>query len=173
MWSKEESERRIRSAPGYRHSAVDDKTVDEIVVEYVRITGDRVRKPAKRGFIAACAHLHGSRFLELVQAVFERTGTATNLLGIIREMAPEDVDVYLTEGAHPIAAEQSPPYAVSTPNIPFTAGAASERYALPALPQPLDNRPSFSSGTQRRKSGNRPAPEPPNDWSILERAVEK
>jgi hypothetical protein len=47
-----------------------------------------VRRQAQRNLIAACYRVHGDDFLSLVRETFDRTGTATNLLGELRVLPP-------------------------------------------------------------------------------------
>jgi hypothetical protein len=49
-----------------------------------------VRTQPKRNLVAACYRVHGDDFLPLAIETFERTGTATNLLGKLRVREPRD-----------------------------------------------------------------------------------
>jgi hypothetical protein len=62
------------------------------VASYVAITGDPVRTSKKRRLLAVCYRVHGASFLALVRLVFERNGSATNLLGILRSLPPADTE---------------------------------------------------------------------------------
>lgn len=83
---------RIPSAPLFRYPPPDEPLLMELVAGYTHITGDPVRldRPAKRNLIATCYRVHGDDFLTLVQRLFERNGTATNLLGEIRCLHPAE-----------------------------------------------------------------------------------
>jgi hypothetical protein len=83
-WTKEEMLARVAAAPEFPHPSPIPSQLDDIVRGYEQITGDLVRRQAKRNLIAACARVHGDDFLPLVRETFVRTGTATNLLGGLR-----------------------------------------------------------------------------------------
>ena len=70
----------------------------DLVASYEEITRDAVRSPRKRNYLAACYRVHGDGFLPLVSSLFRELGTATNLLGVIRDTPPiEDDPVELAD----------------------------------------------------------------------------
>ena len=79
---------RIASAPPLRYAPPDHPLLEELVAGYSHITGDPVRGARKRNLVATSYRVHGDDFLPLAQRLFARTGTATNLLGEIRCLAP-------------------------------------------------------------------------------------
>lgn len=86
-WTRDEMNARYRR-PDYRHGWPDEATLDRLVAEYTRITGDPVRtpkpprKPKKRHLIAGCYGVHGEEgFIRGVTFLFAKNGDADNLLG--------------------------------------------------------------------------------------------
>jgi hypothetical protein len=75
-WTRQETVARVASAPPFRHPSPDELLLRELVAGYEHITGDAVRRPAKRNLIAACHRVHGDAFLPLVAHRFASTGTA-------------------------------------------------------------------------------------------------
>lgn len=89
-WSKEETQERCAAGPLFRHLPPDEALLKELVAGYTHITGDPVRTQPKRNLVAACYRVHGDEFLPLVQRLFARNGTSTNLLGELRCLHPAD-----------------------------------------------------------------------------------
>jgi hypothetical protein len=87
-WSAEETRARIATAPLFEYPSPDAALLEELVSGYTHLTGDPVRRPKKRNLVATCYRVHGDDFLPLVQRLFTRHGTAVNLLGQIRCLAP-------------------------------------------------------------------------------------
>ena len=80
----------MASAPQFLHPSPDESLFEELVAGYEHITGDAVRRPAKRNLVAACYRVHGDAFLPLVARRFASSGTVTNLLGDIRCLQPTE-----------------------------------------------------------------------------------
>jgi hypothetical protein len=76
---------------------VGEQELTRLCEGYTRITGDRVGTPGKRKLVAACYRVHGDDFLQLVAQQFAASGTATNLLGVLRTSPLRD----LASSAHP------------------------------------------------------------------------
>jgi hypothetical protein len=87
-WTKEETLVRLANGPEFPHPRLTPAELDDLVRGYERATGDLVRRQAQRNLIAACYRVHGDDFLPLVRETFDRTGTATNLLGELRVLSP-------------------------------------------------------------------------------------
>lgn len=81
---------RVAGGPEFLHPNPTPWQLDDQVRGYERATGDMVRRQAQRNLIAACYRVHGADFLTLVREWFERTGTATNLLGELRVLLPRE-----------------------------------------------------------------------------------
>ena len=128
----------MATAPAFRFPSPDGCLVQELIVGYQHITGDPVHRPAKRNFIAACYRVHGDDFLPLVARLFARTGTAMNLLGEIRRLAP----------AASVPPDDEPP---EDEPMERTGHAPEHPSVLaPNLIYGLGNRPSFDGTSKRR-----------------------
>ena len=87
-WTRKELEARLERAPRFEHERPDKQTLDRMVEGYERVTGDRVRRPAKVNLVATAYRVHGEGFLLLVEFLFTARGSSTNLLGEIRCTGP-------------------------------------------------------------------------------------
>jgi hypothetical protein len=87
-WTREETKARAIIGPEFSLPSPAPAELDEQVRGYEQVTGEVVSSQPKRNLIAACYRVHGDNFLPLVRAAFERTGTATNLLGEMRRLPP-------------------------------------------------------------------------------------
>lgn len=83
-WTSGETRARLVHAPTFAEEWVDEGLLSRLCEEYEQTTGDPVLTRSKRNFLAATYRRHGSDFMPFVCDVFEATGTATNLLGVIR-----------------------------------------------------------------------------------------
>lgn len=133
-WTRQETVARVASAPPFRYPSPDESLLRELVAGYEHITGDAVRRPAKRNLIATCYRVHGDAFLPLVARRFASSGTATNLLGDIRCRRPtepaEEADG-LHRDATPVVLSRAPDLA-------------------PGLTYPADAPPRFDPTSKRR-----------------------
>ena len=121
----------MAAAPPFRLPRPDEATHDELVRGYEHITGDPVRRGAKRNYVAACYRVHGDGFLPLVQRLFVSRGTAVNLLGVIRCLFPsEAVRIFGVAAAEGLDDEE----AAGTSGLDGWAPASS----LPTIPRPID-----------------------------------
>ncbi len=107
-WSSERTKAAVRSAQPFRYPRLADDQLRDLCDAYSRITGDPVRRPAKANLLAACWRVHGDDTLPLIQAVFESTGTPTNLLGIVRSYPYRDAGTVIESPE----AEHEPPQPV-------------------------------------------------------------
>lgn len=133
-WTRDEMRARMAGAPPFGHPSPDESLLRELIAGYEHITGDAVRRPAKRNLVAACYRVHGDEFLPLVVRRFASTGTATNLLGDIRSlplMEPAKEADDPQRGA--IAATLAPPADLA-----------------PGLIYPADAPPRFDATSKRR-----------------------
>lgn len=131
----------MAGAPPFRFPRPDEALLDELVRGYEHITGDPVRRDPKRNLVATCYRVHGDEFLPLVQRLFVANGTATNLLGEIRCLAPGSAQRGRGE-----------PPAVSEPAAQHPIDLA------PGLIYPADDPPPFDPTSTRRY--DRPASNP-------------
>ena len=91
-WTAAETRSRVSDAPMFRSGPPSAALLDQLVQEYQRITGDHVRTPKKRNFLAACYRVHGADVVPYIAEQFADQGTAQNLLGIIRFADPRGMD---------------------------------------------------------------------------------
>jgi hypothetical protein len=133
-WSAEETKARVASAPLFEYPPPDESVLGELVAGYTHIAGDPVRTQRKRNLVATCYRVHGDEFLPLVQRLFAKSGTATNLLGQIRCLAPSRTSWH----------SEKKTMNETAPIAPL----ASE--ALPGLIYSAENRPRFDSISKRR-----------------------
>ncbi|HEV2006689.1 MAG TPA: hypothetical protein VGQ85_08765, partial [Candidatus Limnocylindrales bacterium] len=135
---------RTAAAPPFRFGRPDEGTLDELVRGYEHITADPVRRPKKRNYLATCFRVHSDDFLPLVQRLFTTTGTATNLLGIIRGLSPsEAVRLLGAAAADDLDDEEA-------------AGANDAGGSLPDLPRTTESRPDVNP-TSISHSDRRPS----------------
>jgi hypothetical protein len=113
--------RRIASAPLFRYPPPDKALLEELVVGYTHITGDPVRRPKKRNLVATCYRVHGDDFLPLVLRLFVRNGTASNLLGEIRCLAPSQITWPPEGGSMDETGGQAPPASEAVPGLIYSA----------------------------------------------------
>jgi hypothetical protein len=125
---------RMAGAPPFGYPSPDESLVRELIAGYEHITGDAVRRPAKRNLVAACYRVHGDAFLPLVARRFASSGTATNLLGDIRCLP-------LTEPAKDLA-ETRPGVVAASPH--------PRSDLAPGLTYPADEPPAFDPTSTRR-----------------------
>jgi hypothetical protein len=116
----------VASAPAFRVAPPSRSKLDAHVAAYEAITGQSIRTTKQRNFLAAAYRVHGPSLIEVLQATYERVGTTTNLLGIVRSTAPsepatttvapstplglsEPPDVFVNHGGMPCPVERSEP----------------------------------------------------------------
>jgi hypothetical protein len=112
----------MAGAPPFRHPSPDESLLRELVAGYEHVTGDAVRRPAKRNLVAACYRVHGAAFLPLVARRFASTGTATNLLGDIRCLPPTDPTHDTERPPRRASAAALPPASELAPGLTYPAG---------------------------------------------------
>jgi hypothetical protein len=143
----------MSDAPLFRHPSPDPSLLRELIEGYEHLTGDAVNHPRKRNFIAACYRVHGAAFLPLVMRLFESTGTAINLLGQIRLLAPQDRPA---TDAHVVEPEPT------EPQTRAAAGPVTDPAASAARPGPV------AHGSGRRDSRGPANPDTPTLFSEAE-----
>ena len=114
-WTAKELRTRIVDGPPFRHRSPDESTLQDMVLGYEQVTRDPVHRSNKRNLVAACYRVHGPALLDRVRTLFIETGTATNLLGMLRTTAPELFDA---RTAHPVPDESPPPPRPAVPAHP-------------------------------------------------------
>lgn len=87
-WTRAQVAERIADAPGLQHGRIDGTELDALCEAYTDITGDPVRTHRKKQLVAAVYRVHGADTLAYIEEVFRDTGTATNLLGLLRTVDP-------------------------------------------------------------------------------------
>jgi hypothetical protein len=133
-WTADETRARVAAAPPFRHPSPDEPTLQSLVLGYEAITRDPVRRLGKRNLIAAAYRLQGPGLLDRARTWFIKTGTHTNLLGILRTTAPETLDMLKSEGQPAVDATQ--------PTAPDDL--------LPSLTYGADRPPPFGADPRRR-----------------------
>lgn len=96
-WTREQTADRVAQAPDMAFDRIDGAELDELCRAYTAITGDPVSTHGKKRLVAACHRMHGPDTLAVIEHIFRETGTATNLLGLVRTARP-------SMAARPIAA---------------------------------------------------------------------
>jgi hypothetical protein len=137
-WTKEETQTRIAHAPTFLQERLDENALNAEISGYEHITGDPVRRPAKRNLVAACYRVHGENFLPLVQRLYAASGTATNLLGTIRCLSPSEAVRLLGAAAADGLDDEE------------TAGASEPEGWLPDLPSSTQTRPDVDPASTPR-----------------------
>jgi hypothetical protein len=107
----------MAAAPPFRLPRLDEATLDELVRGYEHITGDAVRRDAMRNYVAAGYRVHGDNFLPLVQRLFVSRGTAVNLLGVIRCLAPETATPQVEQAVDEMVEERPRPSSELAPGL--------------------------------------------------------
>ena len=182
-WTREETRARVAAGPEFPHPSPTPSGLDYQVRAYEQMTCDKVRTQAKRNLLAACYRLHGDDFLSLVRETFDRTGTATNLLGELRVLPPRQVaevspdvpdstDVVepggtieqlgpeLRPGEEPVRGDATR-LAIAGPNSVDVDSAwcgCPEKDLLPDLLYCAPHRPKFGSFPKRRYDRREPNP---------------
>ncbi len=87
-WTRAQVADRIADAPGLEHGWIEGAELDALCEAYTAITGDPVRTGRKKQLVAAVSRVHGADTLAYIEEVFRATGTATNLLGLLRTVDP-------------------------------------------------------------------------------------
>ena len=127
-WSRDALRAHLAHAPTLSEEWLDEEVLSRACEGYTLITGDPVRKPKKRNLVAADYRIHRDDFLPYVREVFEATGTAINLLGILRLSPPRN----LVSGV-PAAARPLDPRAVSVESAASNRQAGVESADDPAI----------------------------------------
>jgi hypothetical protein len=163
-WTREETRSRIAGAPLFRFGPPSAAFLDELVLQYQAITGDRIRPRGKRNLLAACYRLHGADLIPYVADGFAVLGTAQNLLGLIRCAPPRE------SGDEPVLANaevgRAPaPLRTAQPTVESLAGSGSlprglgvdhsglpcpAEHCLPGLIYCEGHRPRFDPTSKRR-----------------------
>ena len=89
-WSRAYTKARMATAPAFRLAPPSAALLDRLVQQYQATTGDKIRRPGKRNFLAACYRVHGADVMPFIADEFAARGTAENLLGIIRSSPPRE-----------------------------------------------------------------------------------
>jgi hypothetical protein len=87
-WTKDDMRASLVDAPAFTDGWVADGALDALARRYEQITGDPVRRPAKRNLLAGCFRVHGDDTLAFIEDEYRRTGSAINLLGRVRTTPP-------------------------------------------------------------------------------------
>jgi hypothetical protein len=87
-WTRDELANRMASAPAYVHGPLADEFVDELGRKYEEMTGQPISSREQWKLLAGCARVHGDDLADFVRDLFAATGSANNILGIIRQSAP-------------------------------------------------------------------------------------
>jgi hypothetical protein len=156
-WTTEETRARTATGPEFLHPGPSPSDLEGLVRTYEHITGDTVRRHAQRNLIAACYRVHGDEFPALVAEEFERTHTATNLLGELRVLPPRERGQVTTDPPDSTANHESPPPTEgAVPAHPYQANPDSawcgcpEEDLVPGLLYCAGHRPVFGSAPTRR-----------------------
>lgn len=145
-WTREETRARAVAGPAFAYARPTEAALDDLVAGYEHITGDLVRRTAKRNLIAATYRIHGDEFLPLVQRRFVATGTATNLLGELRSLPPSTTTSPVEDASVEVLDDME--HATADPAD-----------SLPGLIYPAENRPAFDPTSNRRYDRRRSNPD--------------
>jgi hypothetical protein len=129
-WDAEDWRQRLDSAPRPALSFPDAELLLQLVAEYTQITGDPVRRQGKADLIGYCYTIHGDDLGTVIRRIYSATGTATNLLGIVRTTPPDQVPeaTLLVVEPAPEPPRREAPGETIDPNYPF--GGLDSREAL-------------------------------------------
>ncbi len=167
-WTRPESEANIASAPRFSQPAPPREQLNALVAGYARITGDPVRRPAKRNLVASGYRVHGEDFLPLVEDLFHATGSATNLLGEVRCMPPRHRAPGQSRPASigPVDAAAATVPDVETASVaPLDCG-CDVAVLIPGLIYCHAHRPTFAGNDPRRHDRRRSNPEAERHFTI-------
>lgn len=155
-WRSDELKSSIPTAPLFDFDPPSRELLDELVREYVAITGDRVERPKKRDLVATCYRVHGPDFIPFVRDFFRAEGSAQNLLGVLRR-APQrhpadDFDTFVGVEPGDVALD-------AHPRPPHTAMPCPVEKCLPGLIYCADHRPPYDPSSKRRYDRRSPTPD--------------
>jgi hypothetical protein len=136
----------VAAAPEFAYPRPTPSQLDDLVHSYEQMTGDVVLRQPKRNLVATCYRVHGEDFLRFVGEAFERTGTATNLLGELRTLPPRQAK----ETGKAAAKAESPGPAPDLSEADSAWCGCREEALRPGLLYCASHRPEYLSAPQRR-----------------------
>ena len=158
-WTNAERTLRIGVAPEFGFAPPPMETLEHLIRGYTDITSDTVATVRKRNLVAACYRVHGEDFLVLVEELFRVGGTATNLLGEIRCMAPRlEVRRPVPPLAEPATPAARAPGAKPSEDLALGCGCCVAML-LPGLIYCEAHRPPFNGRETRRYDRPRSNPD--------------